>query len=332
MANSLASGDRYIIFGISDPNEGTEIEGVEQDDNRLTQADLLDWFSSVPFAGDIRPEIELSEISINNHIIDILVIKDHKLKPYTLSEEYSKNGKRLLPGAVYTRIGDKNTAINGTADLYHVERMWKQRFRIDVTGRERMLYLLQHPNDWEILLDNDRRAFHKYYPEYQIAFSEPEERPGETFCFYFPNHHSFWGIAEFKYHTTSLFELGYVYCDEFRVLFPIPRIYNFMKEDHSYFFYYIMDSDLGLFFKFLRGDDFQIYNRGGFAPILAFETEDEFNHFIQYADNNWELLKTFVPKGMANTIATSHDRPNALFLSQITQLYDKWCESILDEH
>ena len=58
LANSLHKGNKYLIFGVGDPQAGCEIKGVEQE-NRKSQTDLIDFLRSKPFAGDIRPEIEL---------------------------------------------------------------------------------------------------------------------------------------------------------------------------------------------------------------------------------------------------------------------------------
>lgn len=57
MANILYKGDRYIIFGVSDDYK---MVGINADDKRNTQADILDYFRKMRFANYNIPSMELS--------------------------------------------------------------------------------------------------------------------------------------------------------------------------------------------------------------------------------------------------------------------------------
>jgi len=84
---------------------------------------LIDFIRSKNFAGGFRPEIEISKIDINNNEIDIIVIFDRPYKPYYLDSDF----QGLKANHIYTRTNDSNTPKNKSADLYVVEKMWRQR-------------------------------------------------------------------------------------------------------------------------------------------------------------------------------------------------------------
>lgn len=54
-----------------------------------------------------------------------------------LKQDYSKEGKTVRAGVVYTRQQDANTPVNGCASPGDVMAMWKERFDLDLapTGR-----------------------------------------------------------------------------------------------------------------------------------------------------------------------------------------------------
>jgi predicted HTH transcriptional regulator len=112
LSNSIHRGDRYLIFGVSDPKEGTDIIGLsENQDNRKSQVEFIDFLRSKPFAGDIRPEIELHSIKIEENIIDVLVIFDNPYKPYYLTKDYREKDKIVKANYIYTRTNDTNTQL-----------------------------------------------------------------------------------------------------------------------------------------------------------------------------------------------------------------------------
>ena len=58
MANILYNGDRYIIFGV---NDEYEIIGLDLNDSRYTQADILSYLRTKNFANQINA-VDLSDI------------------------------------------------------------------------------------------------------------------------------------------------------------------------------------------------------------------------------------------------------------------------------
>lgn len=86
MANNRARRDSYIIFGVEDNT--FSILGVENDERRRNQQNIVDILRNISFAGGVRPRIEVQTIIIDSHEIDVLIIKDSFETPFYLEREY----------------------------------------------------------------------------------------------------------------------------------------------------------------------------------------------------------------------------------------------------
>lgn len=119
MANSRADRDCFIIYGIED--KSFEVKGIENDNNKRTQQNIIDFLKDKPFVGGIRPVVELRAIEIQNHTIDVLVIKNTYDVPYYLTNNYSDGSKNVVyANNIYTRVGDTNTPKRESADINNV--------------------------------------------------------------------------------------------------------------------------------------------------------------------------------------------------------------------
>ena len=218
LSNSIQhKGPRYLVFGITDP-PNCEIKGVIEDSNRITQAELLDWFSKIPFSGDLRPDISLETITINGFLIDILIVEDTPFKPFVLSEIYQdkekiasksaadeKNTRSIVnipAGAVFSRVGDKNTAKDKTADLYHVEKMWRQRFGLDLWPQSRLQQYLLDFNNWN--WDGFKNAYYEPFPEFTLEINLDDERLAGHWWSVFLGEYTMSRNVFFRYHSTLL--------------------------------------------------------------------------------------------------------------------------------
>ena len=85
MANSRADRDAYIIYGIED--KSFNLIGVENDQNRRNQQGITDVLRSVGFAGSVRPRREIQTVIIEQHEIDVLIIKNSFDVPYYLEKQ-----------------------------------------------------------------------------------------------------------------------------------------------------------------------------------------------------------------------------------------------------
>ena len=93
MANNRARRDSYIIFGVEDNT--FSILGVENDERRRNQQNIVDILRNISFAGGVRPRIEVQTITIDSHEIDVLIIKDSFETPFYLEKEYCELSNRI---------------------------------------------------------------------------------------------------------------------------------------------------------------------------------------------------------------------------------------------
>jgi len=321
MANSLYIGSKYIIIGVTDDYE---VIGVENINKRKTQADYINIIRGCDFAGQIRPEITLESVPLDDHIIELLIIEDRPLKPYFLTNRYMD----VKPYHIYMRNGDTNTPKDKSADIYHIEKMWQQRFGLDLNPLERMKYLLMKPNDWFKDIGNVDQAYNKDFPQYRIEFSEPKLHK-EVFSYFYPNDDSFIGDAIFMYHTTPLFTLNYIYCDEMRLVLSYPNISTIKLKEMNCFFYYNKSELDGIFLHFLTDGTYNTDSRGSSAPFIFVEDKNELNNFIEFAISNEDRINEIEPSFFAKQILkddTKYNHPglNPVFLSKIKKLFDEW--------
>ncbi|MFC5528383.1 ATP-binding protein [Cohnella yongneupensis] len=148
MANNRVDRDACIIFGISD---GTfDIVGVENDENRRNQQQMIDFLKSKRFVSGIRPRVEMRTLRIANHEVDILIIKNSTDTPYFLTEDFSDNGRKVRANHIYTRVGDTNTDIDKSADILSGD---DEITREQIAGRFCSLFFFEEGQDSAINAD-----------------------------------------------------------------------------------------------------------------------------------------------------------------------------------
>lgn len=136
------------------------------------------------FAGGLRPTVYVQTLKFESNEVDIIIIKNTANTPYFLVDAFSFGRECVRAGHIYVRVGDANTPKVSFADIDKVEYLWRKRFGIDLTVNERLLLLLDRPNDWKGDLNYDRRKYHSVYPEFQIHINDYEEGEGAIFKTY----------------------------------------------------------------------------------------------------------------------------------------------------
>lgn len=331
LSNSLHKGNRYLILGVSDPKEGTELIGLtEGQANRKSQVEYIDFLRTKPFSGHCRPEIELHTIKINDAEIDVLEIFDNKLKPYYLTKDYRDKDKNVRANFIYSRTNDTNTPIDKSADVGIIEKMWRQRFGLDLSPLERMKILLLQPQDWFKDIGNKSYAYHLDFPEFRIEFSEVHEF-WEVFSFFFRNEKSYLGTATFKYHSTILFELEYMYCDEMRIELAVPKTAIVrLKEYENWFYYYDLQELDGVFLQFMTNKLTHFHSMSSIFPFVIFDNETERQEFIDYVVNNEDDFHKIKPDYWADHAKEKMKKQkkcsviDPIFVYRITELHQKW--------
>lgn len=138
MANNIDGHQAYLIYGVDDNGNIKGIENITY--SRYTTKSVTEFLRSKPFAGGFVPKVAVQTIKIDNHELDIVIIKRSNNTPYYLTEEYSQSHdvkKKLYAGAIYTRVNDINTPRKQTASFEHTEFLWRKRFGIDLSPSQK---------------------------------------------------------------------------------------------------------------------------------------------------------------------------------------------------
>lgn len=326
LANVAADHNRYLIFGVSDPGDGCEIVGLEGT-ARKNQSDIIDFLRSKHFAGDNRPEVELRTLTLDDKEIDVLIVFNSRNKPFYLSENY----RNLKANYIYTRTLDTNTPIDKSASYSAIEKMWRERFGLDVQPAKRMVELLRHPGDWEKDIGNNKIGYHKYSPEYNFII-EDSEAHDEIYNYFYPNDRGFYAPVKFQYIGTELFGLEMIYLDEMRLIVPCPKNGGIpVNDDYLVYHYYELDSIEGAFLEFLTNGEINFYSRCGEAPFLVFNSEEDHGEFLDYVRSHINEFADY-PISSKWKIGNSLYRQKASERSSITEeevgrirsFYDHW--------
>ena len=279
------AGDRYIIFGVD--NSGS-VDGLPPASHR-TQANIVNTLCNAGFAGGIYPDVYLHKIELEGHHLDVLVIKDRREKPYYLHKKYCQKGIRLYPGTVYTRVRDSNTPSNQVASTQDIERMWRQRFGLDLTPFQQVQRYLSDKASWTET--SESVWHHSLFPEFTISPAVEEIRPvraGDSWVHAAINPCAF--IRPFKicFHQTVLVEITCIYYDEMRAIAPVPSM-NIMDRANDLWFHSLSADTLKfLFLQFLTGasrdqllQEGLSGGRGPAVPVVLFGSAEERQAFLE---------------------------------------------------
>lgn len=306
LANSPSRSEKYIIIGAgeSDIRKTFSVVGVKLNDaNRKDSKDLNDFLSTKKFVGDIRPMVHVSRTVVDKKNLDIIVIEPNDNTPFVLAEDYKYHPEKGKPtvvrcGHVYTRIGDKNTPKDKTADNDKTEALWRRRFRLDATPTERLSYYLLRPDEWEIinLSDNDTIAYYyKYSPEYRIEFEDDDStaRKGDFLCKGWLNGPSAYHSITFKLFETTIQRYRYSYSKSMAYAFIKPYCVtagtSFSVTTSRILAYYIKNTPECNLSYFMQSKfhnsvcDMLEPNSDRLKNIIIFESEEQKQSFIKYA-------------------------------------------------
>ena len=314
MANNQVGRDAYIIIGVSDSKspDGVKVKGVPET-NRRDQQQLISFLRNKKFAGGLRPSVYLQTIMLpdDNHTnrpIDIIIVKNSEKTPYFLIENFRDRDKEIRAGYIYTRVGDTNTPIDSMADMDKIEYLWRKRFGIDLSAVERLLRLLEAPDDWVGDLNWGNFKYHKYFPEFQIRIEDIEDQS------HFSDNSIMRNIADhqpdrsytvsdviIQYHSTTLYKEHVIYLDGGRHLIPFPKtttIYEdstISREPSLTYLYLNMDSISGKLFRCFACTEHNWYNekwdlRPG-VGFLVFEDKAEQKQFDIFARDRLHTIE-----------------------------------------
>ena len=291
LANSPRhAGDRYIVYGVDDTGA---VLGLQSTRHR-TQADIVNTLSNAGFAGGVYPDIYLQQIELQGRQLDVLVIKDRPEKPYYLQKGYNKDGVRLNPGTVYTRIRDSNTPSDQVASSLDIEQMWRERFGLDQTPFQRVQKYLLERDGW--IETAEYTWYHSQFPEFTVSPTEEEETPvhsGENWVRSATNPSAFVCPLRICFHQTVLARVECILYDEMRAITPAPRPKRVNSAENLCFFSLCADTLDFVFLQFLTGrtkdellQDGLSDGRSSKVPVIFFFSGKEEQAFIKELERN----------------------------------------------
>lgn len=332
LANSVNKHEKYLIYGVSDPRDGCEIKGIEEE-NRRSQTDLIDFIRSKKFAGDNRPEVALRQVAFGDKCLDVIIITDNAEKPYYLAEEYRDRERVIREGCIYSRTLDANTPINETASYRKIEGMWRERFGLDLEPGERFLRLLKDSSNWEKDLGNDAIAYHKKHPEYQIEF-ESIEPYQDVYSYFYINEKSFLATANFRYLSTKLFSLTYICCDETRIRLACQDNHHIRADKREiWYMSYELDSRNGALLHFLTNGSLDFRSRQAEAAFIVYKNEAQRIEFEKFISENINLIDAENDDAGALVVEKAIERSKNHFIFKPTEMmklkvvFEKWVRS-----
>lgn len=301
MANNRADSDAFIVYGIADSNYN--VVGVENDENRRNQQNIIDILKSKKFISGIRPRIEMRTFKIENHEVDVLTIKNSTDTPYFLTENFKDSGRIVYAHHIYTRVGDTNTDIDKSADINNIEYLWKKRFLLNRSPFEQIIKRLENKKEWKRYEDT---YFNIYNPEFTITLEEDDKNlTPEFYSYAMMNETTLFQILNVNYFGTKLFTRQAVALDGGRYLTPIPEwgFLHFGKNKLRPDFalkYFIKKDPVYKLNVFLYNEDDgeeQCARDRLFEVVLLFVDNTEHEMFMEYVHLNHndllEKIETF---------------------------------------
>mgnify|MGYP003303835261 CR=1 FL=1 len=298
MANNLENHDAYIIIGVDEKDYS--IRNVEEDPYRKNTQKIVDFLRDKKFAGGLRPVVVVNEVKMLGGTIDIIEIKNSFNTPFFLLEHY----KGVMPNNIYTRVMDTNTPKNRSADIEHIEYLWKKRFRLLATPLERIKYYLHNrlewsdsPTDWVTV-----KKYNMLFPEFTIEYTLDDE--GNAYQYYLfaqTDTTPHWRKIRLCYHQTVLKEIEGVSLDGGRYFTPVPLTggISFVEGKCEWdiaYKYFVKDSLIYIVHQFYyeENNSEEIFSHDAFERcILIFSDEQEHQEFREYVQKNWEQNNYF---------------------------------------
>jgi len=312
MANNIENKDAYIIIGVTNSSEITDISN---DKNRRNTAHLINFLRTKQFVGQFRPIVRVECLLIENKNIDVIVVKNTTNTPYVLEEDFSDSTKSsevdssvgsknktevVKQGNVYSRIQDTNTPKDKTADYDKVEKLWRKRFYLDASPFEKLSIYLKDTGGWE-MNSYENEWYYKYSNELFLIKDVWNVKTDKTntiwdyIGIYRPwsknNIEIIWQnvvIKTFEVLTNNKYSAIMPYCKSL-------QLDNNLNE--YLYWYYVKDSYNELLQRLLERENSNIKNP--LEPIqfdfykenvIYFESKNEKNEFETYLYNNWSNL------------------------------------------
>lgn len=274
--NTVHHDDCFLIIGVDDERKVT---GVEHDENRMNQQNLIDFIRNLPISGDYNPRVEIEIVRYDEHEVDVIHIFDTSNVPVFLNKRWKQNepdaGRIYVKGAikpqqVFVREGDVNTSRDTTASYHQVELLWKKHFRIDQPIQERYKYVLQDADNWSYY-ENDKTGYlYNLNPDFNMVLIDDDQTRNRVAAYSLNQFRMniSWGLLKLMFRQVIVAEIQVVWLDsaQFIVVAPdIGRVGNIGQE--LYYNCFTADSLRFAVQKFL---EITASEKGGAGVFLKF--------------------------------------------------------------
>lgn len=199
---------------------------------------------------------------------------------------------------------DSNTPKNKTAEISHIEYLWKKRFHLLTAPLEQVFYYLQNKDNWLDVVDDSSmtRQYYKYFPEYIIEYCSCDNRDGyEYYLFSQTDSRPHWYNIYVKYHQTTLFSTIGIGLDGNRYFTNVPctdyLFDDWRHEGNVSFKYYVKGTKEMILHDFFFDYDSHdaVYARQRFEEcILIFSSDVEKMNFKEYAVIRWAERQSYL--------------------------------------
>ena len=285
MANNLENRDAYIIIGVDEENDYSIVD-TKDDTNRRNTQKIVDFLKDKKFAGGIRPVVHVEPLDVGKNNMDVIVIENSHNTPFFLVDQF----EGVRANHIYTRVMDTNTPIDKSADINHVEYLWRKRFYIDETPIEKFSHYLSNPSEWASIEDVDMGYFCRVAPEYTITCERDPNRDGyEYYLFGQVNHTPSWWYVTLKYHQTAIARFLGIALDGGRSFVIAPsREHDLYQVGISFVGFFVANTLRSRLLSFFHAKETveEYAYRSFMNAVLMFKSVDESNRFFKYVIEN----------------------------------------------
>ena len=301
MANNPNQCDSYLIIGVDD---NCAITGTENDPRRRTTQMLNNFLRDKNFSGGARPELYVESIDIDNHRVDVIVIKNSDKTPFVLAEDYTDGDKTVHRNNVYSRTQDSNTPIDKTSDPIIVEKLYRKKFYMDSNPYKKFRHYLEDTDNWEQYDNIDGGFYYVHDTRMTIELTNKNDNNSysDFLCKIWPSKATEYNTARLIYDGIPIKEIRHAGLDDYRidVVEPNCEYIDVSKVSksvlaYSKYYYIIKDSMLDRFNRFLL-DKHYSYGQSEFMLkklsnyIIYFKNDAEKIAFDKYLESDIESV------------------------------------------
>ncbi len=333
MANNLVNKDAYIIIGIDEKND-YQVSDVTFDSNRWSTQNLVDFLGSKEFAGRTRPQVSVESIELDSGIIDVIIVKNSNNTPYFLIKHYNS----VHENNIYTRVKDTNTPIDKTADMNHIEYLWRKRFGLDLPILDRLSVVLSDIDAWNIDWGNKNYAYNSCAPEYKMICDEELTEGWLPQAAFYCHPCCHYTRLKILYHDTIIYETTIWAFDHFRTYLPTAKTCRIEGIGDFWYSYYDLSSIEGKLLTVFTNGSNSIFSRGiDYHQFLIFSNETERKEFNSFLAKNFnkhsdsEIKEKYRHQIEIDEREENNDGYLAFQVGKAALLYEEWKKHIDSE-